>query len=832
MPTTLRAVAGGQLTNPTYPGSCPTSGYTLLDAYGDGCLATDVLLGVATSSGITAGSGPRFSVMDSAGNIFFSDYTNGLIRRIDAQTGVINTVAGGVATSPANTTCGSSASIDALGDGCLSTLVHLKYPEGLAFAPNGDLYFADSGQYDVRKISATDGLVPATGGVITNVAGFAGSGAPLYGYTVSNSTVTVTAATQSYLDAPYGVAFDAQGDLFIAEEYKNAILVVNTNTSGSTTVNGVTVPAGTIWKIAGAYGVTATATPASTCPNGTSGTFGCSYNPYVVGSSANATWVAHPYGLALDSTGNVYVANEYYESSPVISTSGILTTYAGLLSTVGTDITKRATAGSFGVGSNYGVAIEPNSGVFYQSDALNGVIWRVDPDTKTMYVIAGGASAVCSSASDTYGDGCPALQGTFGKSGTSYASNGVFGLSVDKYSDVLVGDNDTALIRLITTGANFGTLGSAKTNTLTIHFAANDSAASSTPYVITTGASNFAVGTPGSCTSNTDGSKDCLLPLTATPTVAGLTTGVLTVTTTAGATATFPLSLYSSPVTSTKLTVTSSDNCSGATSFSSSATLTATATVVANGDISGTVQFYDNGIALGDPVTLTTNGETATATLSQTFGVGNHSLTATYSGDSVFSSSSSSAVAFSTAQSSLSWSVSTDQQNTVTAGQTALYTLTLANTLYSGTLNFYCSGLPAGASCSFSPASLAVTSCDSTDTVALSIITSANATVLAKTKSLSGFGAGRMWTMFTAALLALLIGSRRRKLGTGIGTAAMLVITLLAATGLTACSSSITDGSIPTKSGTYTVTVTAAGTPATSSESALTQSTTVTLTIK
>ncbi len=272
---------------------------------------------------------------------------------------------------------------------------------------------------------------------------------------------------------------------------------------------------------------------------------------------------------------------------------------------------------------------------------------------------AGLAATVCTAATDTVGDGCPATQGVLGSNvstssstGSKYAANGVFGVSVDIYSDVLVGDANTGLVRVVATGTNFGTIGSPRTNTLTVHFAAGDGPASSSPYVITTGASNFAVGTPGSCTKNADNSQDCSLPLTATPTVAGPTAGVLTVTSSANKVATFPLNLFSSPATTTKLTL--AGTCSGSTTFASTTPLTFTATVSANGNLTGTVQFLDNGNALGSPVPLTVNGTTGTATLKQTFSIGNHSLTAVYSGDSTFTASSSSAYTFTTAVASFS----------------------------------------------------------------------------------------------------------------------------------------------------------------------------------
>ena len=89
LPYTVTAIAGGAISNPAKGTTCPISGLTSLDAFGDGCLATEVKL-----------SAPRFVTEDKLGNVFFSDSGNALVRRIDAATGVISVVAGGATSNP------------------------------------------------------------------------------------------------------------------------------------------------------------------------------------------------------------------------------------------------------------------------------------------------------------------------------------------------------------------------------------------------------------------------------------------------------------------------------------------------------------------------------------------------------------------------------------------------------------------------------------------------------------------------------------------------------------------------------------------------------------
>jgi hypothetical protein len=73
LPYLVNTIAGGAASNPAAGATCPVSGKTSSDSFGDGCLATEVML-----------KAPGFVTEDKGGNIFFSDTTNALIRRIDA----------------------------------------------------------------------------------------------------------------------------------------------------------------------------------------------------------------------------------------------------------------------------------------------------------------------------------------------------------------------------------------------------------------------------------------------------------------------------------------------------------------------------------------------------------------------------------------------------------------------------------------------------------------------------------------------------------------------------------------------------------------------------
>src|ERR1700733_3583123 len=91
------------------------------------------------------------------------------------------------------------AGSDWVGDGDPPTTAILLQSEGMATDGSGNLYIADAGDHRVRKV-ASNGLIQTVAG--TGVFGFSGDGGP---------------ATQAQLNSPYGLALDAQGNLYIAD---------------------------------------------------------------------------------------------------------------------------------------------------------------------------------------------------------------------------------------------------------------------------------------------------------------------------------------------------------------------------------------------------------------------------------------------------------------------------------------------------------------------------------------------------------------------------------------------------------------------------------------
>ena len=171
-----------------------TSG-TISNFAGDGTLGYSGDGGAATSAELYY---PQGLAVDSSDNVFIADTLNDVIRRVDATTGIITTVAG--TGSPGYT-----------GDGGLATAAELRDPHGLTFDSSDNLYIADSQNDVIRRVDATTGIITTIAG--TGTAGYSGDGG---------------AATAARLYLPHGLAFDSSGNLYIADRNNNRIRKVNT----------------------------------------------------------------------------------------------------------------------------------------------------------------------------------------------------------------------------------------------------------------------------------------------------------------------------------------------------------------------------------------------------------------------------------------------------------------------------------------------------------------------------------------------------------------------------------------------------------------------------
>lgn len=158
----------------------------------------------ATSTGIN----PAGIFADATGNVYIADVTNNRVRKVDAVTGKITTIAG-------NGQQGYS------GDTSLAINEKLYWPTDVYMDNAGNLYIADYGNHRVRKVNATTGMMSTIAG--NGIAGYAGDGGP---------------ATSAQLNAPGFVCTDQSGNVYISDINNNVIRKVDAATGNISTVAG------------------------------------------------------------------------------------------------------------------------------------------------------------------------------------------------------------------------------------------------------------------------------------------------------------------------------------------------------------------------------------------------------------------------------------------------------------------------------------------------------------------------------------------------------------------------------------------------------------------
>ncbi len=178
---------------------------------GDGGPATAARLALAPYTVVDGADNPPPGgsiVFGADGSLYVSDTFNHCIRKISpGSDGVIGD--GDAAEEIITTIAGQCTKSGSSGDGGLATSALLNLPEDLELGPDHKLYFADSGNSVVRRIDLATGTIDRFAG--TGKAGFSGDyGGPL----------------QAQLDTPYGLAFDGDGNLYIADTFNNRIRIV------------------------------------------------------------------------------------------------------------------------------------------------------------------------------------------------------------------------------------------------------------------------------------------------------------------------------------------------------------------------------------------------------------------------------------------------------------------------------------------------------------------------------------------------------------------------------------------------------------------------------
>lgn len=309
--------------------------------------------GAATSATLAF---PEGLAIDGNGNLFISDYYNERIRRVDATTHVITTVAG--SEDPYFGSYG--------GDGGPATNARLNGPRAVAVDANGNLFIADTNDGVVRRVDATTGIITTYAGNIAATAAGCPSG-------------SATATDVGFGDAT-GVAVDASGNVFVSDMAAEIVCKITTSQT-------ISVYAGTL-DTAGIPGQ----------PNGD-------------GGAATSAKLLLPRGLTTDPNGNLYIADA---GNPKIrkvdtTTNHIITTVAG----VGLICTnaQEQTCGDGGLATSADFNFP--EGVFY--DSLGNLV-VTDTDNMRVRVVSNGSTPTIAALAGggTGGEGGPGTSGILG----------------------------------------------------------------------------------------------------------------------------------------------------------------------------------------------------------------------------------------------------------------------------------------------------------------------------------------------------------------------------------------------------------------------------------
>jgi uncharacterized protein (TIGR03437 family) len=310
----------------------------------------NTVAGVDNSPGWSGDGGPAISAqftnptrvaVDKQGNLYIADYSNFSVRKVDAKTGLVTTIAGNGSlgfSGDGGSGVGSQLSdildvaVDSQGyvfiadalnarvrvvdpSGKISTFAGngnrgydgdfgqaanatLNFPAAVALDKDGNLYIADSGSATVRKVVRSTGVILP----------FAGRGIQVYG----TSSGDGGPALDAYLQMPHSLAVDAAGNVFIGDIGTSSIRKVGTDSKISTYVSNIPAQnfamdaAGAVYFPDYRSNIVQKILPGGTrlwiAGNGTAQSGGN-------GGPATAAQMNQPYGVAVDSAGNVYVAD-------------------------------------------------------------------------------------------------------------------------------------------------------------------------------------------------------------------------------------------------------------------------------------------------------------------------------------------------------------------------------------------------------------------------------------------------------------------------------------------------------------------------------------------
>ena len=377
---------------------------------------------------------PDSVAVDGAGNVYIADFGNARIRKVDAA-GVITTVAG-------------TGEEGFSGDGGPADQAALSKPRGVAVDSAGNVYIADLGNQRVRRID-TAGVISTIAG--TGEEGFSGDGDP---------------ATEAQLSYPASVAVDSAGNVYVAGYESSRVRRIDTAGvistfagTGEEGFSGDGGPATEAQFYPGNDGFLSVATDAAgnvyvTDPEnhrvrridtaGVISTFAGTGEEGFSGDGGPATEAAlyYPVGVAVDSAGNVYVADLGNQRVRRIDTAGVISTFAGT--------GERGFSGDGGPATeaqlSYPASVAVDSaGNVYVAGYESSRVRRIDT--------AGVISTFAGTGEEGFsGDGGPATEAQF------YPGNdGFLSVATDAAGNVYVTDPENHRVRRIDTAGVIST---------------------------------------------------------------------------------------------------------------------------------------------------------------------------------------------------------------------------------------------------------------------------------------------------------------------------------------------------------------------------------------